>query len=96
MSSIDESSESEHEDERHEEENSQCQSTTYNQMAQEIADVFRQNIKEEKSKLTVLQVCHTVRDKIFQFMKFTTEEILHDVKLRQKNNIIHLLLRDLN
>ena len=96
MSSSEESSDSEHEDEVHEEENSQRQSTTQNHMAQEVADIFRQNIKEEKSKLTVMQVRRTVRDKIFQFMKFTTEEILHDVQLRQKNNIIHLLLQDLN
>ena len=64
--------------------------------AQEIADFFRQNIKKAKADLTTLQVCQTTRDRIFPIMKFTTEEILQDIKLRSENNILHFLLQDLN
>ena len=66
------------------------------QNAQEIAEIFQRNIKEAKVHITTLQVRRTVRDKIFPFMKFTTEDLLRDIKLREHNNIIHLLLQDLN
>ena len=64
--------------------------------AQEIANIFRQNIKEIKADLTTMQVRRTTRDRIFPIMKFTTEEILRDIKLRSENNILHFLLQDLN
>ena len=48
--------------------------------AQEIADIFRQNIKKENADLTTMQVCQTKRDRIFPIMKFTSEEILCDIK----------------
>ncbi len=66
------------------------------QNAQEIAEVFQYNIKEPKIDITALQVRKTTRERIFPFMKFTTEYILRQVKLRQENNIIHFLLQDLN
>lgn len=71
-------------------------STINNQNAQEIAEIFQRNIKEQKLPLTIVQIRRTVRDKIFPFMKFTNEEVLREVKLREHNNIIHLLLQDLN
>ena len=78
------------------EDNNENNSNIYSNEAQEIADIFRQNIKETKTDLTTMQVRRTTRDRIFPIMKFTTEEILRDIKLRSENNILHFLLQDLN
>ena len=66
------------------------------QVSTEVSRIFQQNIKEEKNQMTVLQIRRTVRDKIFPFMKFTNEYVLRQIKLREPNNIVHLLLQDLN
>ena len=66
------------------------------QLSSEVSKIFQQNITEVKNDMTILQIRRTVRDKVFPFMKFTNEYILRQMKLRQNNNIVHLLLQDLN
>ena len=66
------------------------------QVSSEVSKIFQQNITEIKNDMTVLQIRRTVRDKVFPFMKFTNEFILRQMKLRQNNNIVHMLLQDLN
>ena len=61
--------------------NNTNQSNNNSQTTQQIADLFRQNIKEAKVDLTTMQVCQTTRDRIFPIMKLTTEEMLCDQKL---------------
>ena len=46
--------------------------------------------------LTTLQVRRTIRDRIFPLMKFTSESILRQVKIKEEHNILHKLLQDLN
>ena len=69
---------------------------TPTQVTTEVSRIFQQNIKEEKNQMTVLQIRRTVREKIFPFMKFTNEYVLRQMKLREPNNMVHLLLQDLN
>ena len=69
---------------------------TPTQVTTEVSRIFQQNIKEEKNQMTVLQIRRTVREKIFPFMKFTNKYVLRQMKLRESDNMVHLLLQDLN
>ena len=62
----------------------------------EVSRIFQHNITEEKNQMTLLQIRRTVGDRFFPIMKFTNEYILRQMKLREENNMIHLLLQDLN
>ena len=65
-------------------------------MAHQVAEIFQQNVREPKNNMTTLQVRHTIRDRIFPLMKFTSEAILRQVKIKEEHNILHKLLQDLN
>ena len=65
-------------------------------MAHQVAEIFQQNVRELKNNMITLQVRCTIRVRIFPLMKFTSESILHQVKINEENNILHKLLQDLN
>ena len=65
-------------------------------MAHQVAEIFQQNVREPKNNMTTLQVRRTIRDRIFPLMKFTSEAILRQVKIKEEHNILHKLLQDLN
>lgn len=69
---------------------------TQTHLSNEVTRIFQQNIKENVNQMTLLQIRRTVRDKIFPFMKFTNEYVLRQMKLREENNLVHILLQDLN
>ena len=52
--------------------------------------------QRRKNQMAVLQICRTVREKIFPFMKFTNEYVLRHMKICEPNNMVHMLLQDLN
>ena len=93
MESDPDSSDDEHQQHHHE---PQPILHTPTQVTTEVSRIFQQNIKEEKNQMTVLQIRRTVREKIFPFMKFTNEYVLRQMKLRESDNMVHLLLQDLN
>lgn len=69
---------------------------TQTHLSNEVTRIFQQNIKENVNQMTLLQIRRTVREKIFPFMKFTNEYVLRQMKLREENNLVHILLQDLN
>ena len=86
------SDDSEHNDES----NSNSTTTTTTTLSHEVLDVFKHHVLEPKNNCVLFQVRKTIRERIFPFMKFCNESVLRMVKLREENNILHLLLSDVN
>ena len=61
-----------------------------------LIEIFQKGIMEVKNPCVLMTVKKTIRKRIFQMIKFVDDDILRTIKLRQKNNLIHLKLQDLN
>ena len=62
----------------------------------DLEKVFRENLSEERHPWTLLQVRSSIRRKIFPAMKFTNDTYLRNVKIKEHNNVLDILLKDLN
>ena len=69
---------------------------TVNSTNNDVCLVFQHHEMEEKNACVLFQVRKTIRDRIFSLMKFCNEAVLRQVKLKEQNNILHMLLADLN
>ena len=71
-------------------------STLTNTQNRRVIEILQRNIMEPKNPCVLVTVKKTIREKIFPMLKFVNDDILRTVKLKEKNNMIHLLLQDLN
>ena len=62
----------------------------------EVCIIFQTHQMEEENSCILYQVRKTIRERIFPLLKFCTESVLQQVKLNERNNILHMSLADLN
>ena len=61
-----------------------------------VIEVFQKGLVEERNPCVLVIVKKTIREKIFPMIKFVDNDVLKTVKIRENNNILHVMLQDLN
>ena len=92
----DNSSVSSNSDDENEIETSDTQTSMDGGINRLVIKVFQKGLVEERNPCVLVIVKKTIREKIFPMIKFVDNDVLKTVKIRENNNILHVMLQDLN